>query len=122
MINILMIDDNTAYIYYFRELLKESSLKFNLVEASNPLEGLEKFNKFLYLFDYIICDYYLPIQNGQDFLEIVKSHNVNILCLLISADDSLRPKSLRFIDNFFGKTNSEKIVEYLENNYHLKIS
>ena len=115
MINILLVDDNLSFRHLFRELLSESSLKFKLVEANNPIEGLEQFKNYKYSFDFIICDFFLPIQNGNDFLEVVKSHEKNIICLLISADESLNSKKFKNIDYFFAKSDSSNLVKYLEN-------
>lgn len=120
MINILFVDDNLGFIHLFKELLVESSIRFNLVEASNPLEGLEQFIKYNYNFHYIICDFFLPIQNGTDFLDIVKSHNSTIVCLLISADESLRKKVSPSVDCFFSKSETTAVVKYLKNNAYNK--
>jgi len=72
MINILLIDDNLGFRHLLKELLKESTLSLNIVEADNPIEGLSQFHKYERKFDFIISDFFLPIQNGNDFLEIVK--------------------------------------------------
>ena len=109
-----MVEDNVGFRNLFKELLSESSLKFRLLEANNPMEGLELLKKHKYNFDYIICDFFLPIQNGNDFLEIVKSHNKNIICLLISSDESLRSKKSPNIDYFFDKSDVMSILKFLE--------
>jgi CheY-like chemotaxis protein len=119
MLNILIIDDNSGFIELLRELLGETKIVFNLVEANNPIEALEKFKKFNHNFDFILCDYYLPIQNGNDFLEIVKSHNKNITCFLMSADDGLDLRNFSFVDHFFTKENPEKIIKQLQLQYFL---
>ena len=114
MQNILLVEDNVGFRNLFKELLTESSLKYHLVEANNPLEGLDILRKYKYKFDYIICDFFLPIQNGNDFLEIVKSHNKDIICLLISSDESLRSKKSPNIDYFFDKSDVMAILKFLE--------
>jgi two-component SAPR family response regulator len=114
MINILIVEDNVGFRHLLRDLLQESNLKFNLVEVDNPIEGLTQFTKYKYNFDFIISDFFLPIQNGNDFLELVKSHKKNIRCLLISADDSLQSKNYPYVDHFFSKSDVASLVRYLE--------
>lgn len=114
MINILIVDDNSGIREVLKDLLKESSLRFNVVEAENPIDALNLFKKHNYDFDYIICDFFLPIQNGTDFLEVVKSHKKNIKCFLMSSDDSLEERSFNHVDCFFDKSDLGKIVKKLE--------
>lgn len=119
MINILIVDDNSGIRELLKEHLRESSLRFNIVEAENPLEALNLFKKFNYDFDYIICDFFLPIQNGTDFLEVVKSHKKNITCFLMSSDDSLEERRFSHVDCFFVKSDIIKIVKKLELHYFM---
>lgn len=114
MIKILIVEDNPGFRHLLKEFLQESSLSFKLVEANNPIEGLDLFNKNDYNFDFVISDFFLPIQNGNDFLEVVKSHNKSIRCLLISADDNLVSKDYPYVDHFFPKSKANAIVKYLE--------
>jgi CheY-like chemotaxis protein len=92
MLNILIIDDNAGFRHLLREMLSETKLHFNLAEASDPIEALEEFKKYNYNFDYVLCDFFLPIQNGNDFLEMVKSYNKNITCYLMSGDEFVERK------------------------------
>lgn len=114
MVNILLLEDNEGFRHLLKELLKESQVPFNLVEVDNPLDGLNQFKKNNYNFDYIISDYFLPIQNGTDFLEVVKSHNQKIRCFLISADESLRNKNIPHVDQFFIKSEVTSLVKLLK--------
>lgn len=116
MINILLIDDNLGFIEVFKEMLLESSMQFNLVEASNPIEGLEKLARHNYNFHFIICDFFLPIQNGTDLLDIVKAHNKAIICLLISGDEVQKAKHAPCVDGFFSKFDTHEVIEFLKAN------
>ncbi|NOT79775.1 MAG: response regulator [Bacteriovoracaceae bacterium] len=116
MTNILLVEDNLGFRELIREHLVESNLKVRLIEANNPIEGLQLLTKHKYNFEFIICDFFLPIQNGTDFLDIAKSHNKSIKCLLISADEYLKNKSSPNIDKFFVKSDVESLIKYLQSN------
>jgi len=122
MTKILLVEDNHGFRELFKECLKEyiqdSSIKVTVVEAQNPIEGLQICTKHDYDFDFIVCDFFLPIQNGLDFLEIVKTHGKRIKCLLISAEQSSRLKISPYIDKFFLKSDMESLVKYLEEKIH----
>lgn len=109
-----IIDDNSGFRDLLRELLGETKLLFNLVEADNPIEALELFKKFNHNFDFIVCDFFLPIQNGNDFLELVKSYNHNISCYLMSADDSIDKQKFSYVDRFFVKSSPSEIIKQIE--------
>jgi len=115
MINILLIEDNLGFRELLKELFRERSIKVNLIEAENPIEGLKKFSKYEHDFDFIICDYFLPVQNGNDFLEIVKSHKPNITCILMSAEEGLKKKQLPYVDHFFFKEQISDLISYIQN-------
>ena len=114
MINILLIEDNIGYRELFRDLLSETSLKFNLIEADNPIQGLEKINSYHNDFQIVICDFFLPIQNGSDFIEVVHSHSKKIIFLLISADPSFANKKLPHVDYFFPKADTKSLINFLK--------
>lgn len=114
MINILIIDDNADFRELLRDLLREKNLTFNLVEANDPIEALEMFNKHNRNFDFVLCDFFLPIQNGHEFLEIVKSYNKNITCFLMSADDTIDKQKFTYVDRFFIKSSAEDIIKHIE--------
>jgi len=116
VITILLVEDNSGFRELFKEFLKESSLQVKLIEAINPIEGLQILEKQKYNFDFIICDYFLPIQNGNDFLEIVKGHNRSIKCILISAEEISHSKHLPNVDKFFTKSDIDSLITYLEFN------
>lgn len=120
MINILFVEDNPGFRHLFKEMLNESSLEFNLVEAINPLQGLELYIKNNCNFDYVICDFFLPIQNGDDFLEVVKSHNKSVICVLISADESVENKKFPHVDKFFAKSDAHLLIQFLSRRVVLK--
>ena len=119
MLNILMIDDNAGFRELLREMLKESKIVFNLVEAKDPIEALEKFKKYNHNFDFVLCDFFLPIQNGNEFLEIVKSYNKNINCFLMSGEDAIDKGTFTCVDRFFLKTKLEDMIKQIELQYFM---
>jgi CheY-like chemotaxis protein len=51
MTNILLVEDNIGFRELFREHLKERSLNVKLIEANDPIEGLQLLTKYKYNFD-----------------------------------------------------------------------
>lgn len=112
MKTILIVDDNKDFCSVFKELY--SGKKYKIIEAHNPLSALEHFNKNNFEIDIVVCDFYLPIQNGNDFLEIVKKKSPNVKCLLISADDDIKERKFPYVDNTFSKFDLDEIKNYLD--------
>ena len=65
---ILIVDDNVELRNYIKNELKGD---YTIKEAENGLEGLEKANK--YMPDLIISDVMMPIMDGFEFCERIKS-------------------------------------------------
>ncbi|MFC1839353.1 response regulator [Thermodesulfobacteriota bacterium] len=80
-LKILLIDDD-EWIRDSLRLFFESE-GCNLLAVETAEEGLEKLKRHNY--DIIIVDYRLPVMDGLEFLERIKSSHRNALTLLITA-------------------------------------
>ncbi len=69
-INILLIDDEHAFLEQAKIFLEKEEEKMNVITASSAKEGLKLLDKED--FDVIVSDYQMPEMDGLDFLEEVK--------------------------------------------------
>lgn len=85
MKRVLIIDDATTVRLYHRKLLEE--LSFEVHEASNGLEGLEK--ALNHSFDLFIVDINMPQMDGYRFLEEVRkdSRVYDVPAIMVSTED-----------------------------------
>jgi DNA-binding NtrC family response regulator len=115
MENILLIDDNEEFRELFKISLEHAGIHKKLLEAKDPLEGLAIFNKNSQKIRIVISDFYMPVQNGNDFLEIIKSHDSSIYCCLLTGDGSLAQKKFPNVDKVFAKENLNNCIDFLKN-------
>lgn len=112
MRTILLVDDNEDFRSVVKDLYYKNN-KFRFIEASNPLEALDLFYKNHAEIDIVLCDYFLPVQNGTDFLEIIKQNNPLIKCVLISGDEDVKQRKFSYVDKIFSKLELNELVRYL---------
>jgi CheY-like chemotaxis protein len=112
--DILLIDDNPDFREVFMVSLEQAGIKRNVLEASNPIEALEVFNKNRHKIQIVICDFFMPVQNGNDLIVILKSYEPTVICCLISGDDSIVRKKFPSVEKSFFKENLAECIEYLK--------
>lgn len=111
MKTILIVDDNAEFRGILKDLFKEGTSNYKFIESSNPIEALDTFhNKEI---DIVLCDFFLPVQNGNDFLEIVKKNRPAIKCLLVSGDSQVRERRYAYVDSTFSKLDLNELIIYL---------
>ena len=93
MQKILIIDDSKFARLKLGSFIKKAG--FELIEAENGKIGLEKAGSEKP--DCIICDILMPVMDGFDFLKRIKSSNIDIPVLTMTADiqESTKEKILR---------------------------
>ena len=116
---ILLVEDNEDMRNYISSILTE----YNVVEAEDGLDGLEKLKK--HEIDYIITDYMMPKMNGYDFIKNLKDQNYSIPILMLTAktDNETKLEVLRLgIDDYISKPFEEEElllrIKYSLNNYN----
>lgn len=112
--DILLIDDNPDFREVFKVSLEQAGIRRNILEASDPIEALEVFNKNRHKIQIVICDFYMPVQNGNELIEMIKSLESAVVCCLISGDDSVVRKKFPSVDKSFVKENLNECIEYLK--------
>jgi DNA-binding response OmpR family regulator/nitrogen-specific signal transduction histidine kinase len=102
---VLLVEDNKEMREYISSVLSG----YNIVEAEDGLEGLEKLLN--HEIDYIITDYMMPKINGYDFIKKIKEKNYTTPTLMLTArtDSETKLEVLRLgIDDYVSKPFEEE--------------
>jgi DNA-binding NtrC family response regulator len=113
--DLLLIDDNKDFREVFKITLANSGITRNIIEANGPIEGLEIFNRNRHKIQIVVCDFYMPIQNGTDVLDIIKAAEPSVCCCLLTGDDIVAKKKFTSVDKAFTKDNLAECITYLKN-------
>ena len=70
---ILLIDDSSTMRKIQRRVLSEMSPEYDIVEAGNGKEAIEKLKEFNYQFGLVLCDINMPEMNGMETLKAIRS-------------------------------------------------
>ena len=70
---ILLIDDSSTMRKIQRRVLSEMNPEFDVVEAGNGKEALEKLKEFNFQFGLVLCDINMPEMNGMETLKAIRS-------------------------------------------------
>jgi CheY-like chemotaxis protein len=108
-------DDRTA-----REIMKEilTNLGYNILTATDGLEGLGSWTEHRDIIDLIITDFQMPSLDGKKMLKLILGIDVDIKAIIVSAIDD--PETLKNIGAnvvFFPKpinvTNLHRVIQSL---------
>ena len=87
MPQILIIEDEAAIRRVLSKILREESDSYNVDEAEDGLEGIEKIKKTD--FDLVLCDIKMPKMDGVEVLEAIKKIKPEIPVVMISGHGDL---------------------------------
>lgn len=114
MKTILLIDDNADFRGILKDIFREEKRNYKFIESSNPIDALETFYKNDKNIDIVLCDFFLPVQNGNEFLEIIKKNKPSIKCLLVSGDIQIKSRQYSYVDNVFSKLDLSELISYFK--------
>ena len=80
IIKVLVVDDEISILKSIQQVLEDKGLNVDI--AHNGAEALEKIESEMY--DIVITDYYMPVMNGRELLNIIKEHFPKTLVIVIS--------------------------------------
>jgi DNA-binding NtrC family response regulator len=103
ILNILYVEDDEVIRELFSKVLKK--VFTNVTVASNGVEGLDKFKKHEYKYDFIVTDIIMPEMNGLDMIAEVMKIEPNIPCILTTAHGEL---------DYFMRANEMGIYRYIQ--------
>lgn len=112
MIRILVVDDLKALLDVVKYIL-ESNPDFEVDTAPSVAEALALLEEHKY--DIIISDYYMPEENGLDFLKQVRAMNLSIPFVIQTGhgDEITALEALQGGADFFLEKGSEGPLQYL---------
>ena len=87
MPKILIIEDEAAIRRVLVKILSEESKTYELAEAEDGLEGIEKIKDQDY--DLVLCDIKMPKMDGVEVLEAIKKIKPEIPMVMISGHGDL---------------------------------
>lgn len=109
MPNVLIIEDSSFQRKFLSKTIGEAG--HHVIMATNGREGLEKI--VAELPDVVICDLLMPEMGGLEVLEELRTRNIDIPILILSADiqDSIRDKALGLgVIDFLNKPITEEAL------------
>jgi CheY-like chemotaxis protein len=115
MAGILIVEDDSN----IAEILKENILRMNsghtIYEAADPIEALTLYKNNKFKIKYLVCDYLLPIQNGRDFIDIVREYSPQIKICVFTGDSAITKKDLINVDELFYKHDGiDQVLTFLK--------
>lgn len=112
---ILVVDDEIDIRRLIIKRLNHVHFAKEILQASNPIEAYEIFSKNKHEIDTIICDQYMPIQNGSDFCALIKRDHPDIKILILTADKRINKSApnLNADDIFYKPEDFEKLIQAL---------
>ena len=81
-------DDNDICKLLFLKITKE--LRCEVLIASNPQEGLELLHQNQNDIECVISDFYMPIEHGGSFCQIIKERNPSLKIILLTSDKNIK--------------------------------
>lgn len=112
--DILLIDDNEDFREVFKITLENAGIKRNVLEAQDPLQALEVFNKNRSKIQIVVSDFYMPVQNGNELIELIKSIDPSVFCCLLTGDETVTKKKYNQVDKTFLKDNLNECMEFIK--------
>lgn len=101
---ILVVDDELDIRRLIVKRLNNEGFNKEVLQASNPIEAYEVFCRNKHQIDTIVCDQYMPIQNGADFCALIKRDHPNIKILILTGDKRItKPAQTLNADQIFYK-------------------
>lgn len=109
-LNVLVVEDNADMRTYVRSILSE---QYNVLEAKDGMVGLATLAENEV--DFIICDIMMPVMDGIEFSQKVKSNfafsHIPILILTAQLSDEYRTQSYRIgVESYLHKPFDEQML------------
>lgn len=115
MKRILVVEDEIAINEMVKEILE--SYDYEVDQAFNGMEGLEKFNEKKY--DIVISDIMMPLMDGYELVKIIRNKNKKIPLVMLTAKREEEDEVIAFdlgISDYIKKPFSIKILLHRINN------
>lgn len=114
---ILLVEDEANIREIIVDKLRTDGIKNEIIQTENPLNALEEFNKNKDSISVLICDHYLPIENGLQLCDIIKNEKPNIKIIMFTGDPEVaRNNDMSNIDIVLYKPDGvKKLSHHIKN-------
>lgn len=86
---VLFVEDEADIRELVVERIQDTGFLHKVYEASDPVQGLDLFHKHKDEIGFLVCDYYLPIQNGNDLCKMIKESSPGCKIICLTGDTSV---------------------------------
>lgn len=116
---ILILEDDSNMSELIKEAIKENYSNIPIFEAADPVQALAIFQKNKFKIKYLICDYLLPIQNGKDFIDIVKDYSPQLKICVFTGDLAVTEKNIPKANDVLHKHDGiSQVVDFIRRNQY----
>ncbi len=99
VMQILLIDDDNEMREMIIKKLRSDGIKTPILDAADPIQALEIYNNNKNNISTIICDQYMPIENGLQLCEIIRSERPTIKIIIFTGDkDMINEQDVSSVD------------------------
>lgn len=92
---IAVIDDEADLVNLFSEALQLNG--FKVCAFTNPLEALVQFEKDPVKYGLVICDFKMPVMDGNTLCTVLINHNPDLKVILMSACSDIKYNKEKFL-------------------------
>ncbi|MBF0315748.1 MAG: response regulator [Oligoflexia bacterium] len=112
---VLIVDDDESIRSAIADVISDEFPDHLLIEAGNPVDAIDLFHHYKNNISFVICDYFMPIENGMELCRLIKSTHKNIKTILFSGSDNvLEGKDRSAIDLYLVKGgNLDELIKYI---------
>ncbi|MFW9997257.1 MAG: response regulator [Candidatus Odinarchaeota archaeon] len=82
LLTVLHVDDDLAFLELTQKCLEKKVGSINLTSVSDPFQALQLLEN--YDFDAVICDYQMPVMNGLELLEDLRSRGNTVPFIILT--------------------------------------
>jgi len=112
MRSILIVDDNPAEQFLYKQLFQTNFKNVDILKAMNGQEALNTLKNCSELPSAILLDLNMPIMNGEEFLkQYKKTFSKNQMQIYLMADQSAATKYKNIINSDYIKMRIEKSLD-----------
>lgn len=109
---LLFVEDEVEMRELIVERIRDAGFLHDIYEATDPIQALDIFNEHKDRIGFMVCDFYLPVQNGNDLCQMIKEQSPRVQVICLTGDQSVKVEDNPGIDKVFYKP--EGIEEMLK--------
>lgn len=109
--DILIVEDDDSIRELIVEKIKEAGFYQTIYQAADPMQALEHYHLHKDRIGFVVCDYYLPVQNGNDLCKMIKETSPDCTVICLTGDSTVKLEDHRTeVDGVYYKPEGLKEV------------